>query len=180
MSLQWAESGRLRADRNRARGYHTGKPAAGWKAKRAPTPRKGTAERDELDAYYEARWAAHVEDDSALMSPADWEYLECEWSLSQKVGPGIAVPGPVPSGQPQPERTPGGAQMAPDNSTDPEARRAALTLLAQGQVTLSEAAELAGVSRQLVRYWANVAKLDWRKARSAYLAKLWRKEIKRP
>lgn len=66
--------------------------------------------------------------------------------------------------------------MTRDNSTkDDVARAAALKLLATGQATPSEVAELAGVSRQVVAYWIDAAKLNWRKARRARLAAEWRK-----
>ena len=65
--------------------------------------------------------------------------------------------------------------MSPDNSTvDPAARRAAIYLLSQGLATPSEVAELAAVSRQLIRYWLSREKFDWQKARNARLVKSWR------
>jgi len=60
---------------------------------------------------------------------------------------------------------------------DDEARSAALTLLARGQITPGQAAELAGVSRQLVAYWLRQAGIDWRSAWNRRLAGLWRKQI---
>ena len=60
---------------------------------------------------------------------------------------------------------------------DDEARSAALTLLARGMITPSQAAELAGVSRQLVRYWLETAGIDWRRAFDRRQATMWRKEI---
>jgi hypothetical protein len=53
-----------------------------------------------------------------------------------------------------------------DDSTD-QARKAARRMLARGVCTPAEAAELAGVSRQLMRYWAKG--IDWKAARTEYL-----------
>jgi len=61
--------------------------------------------------------------------------------------------------------------------TDNEARSAALALLARGMITPGQAAELAGVSRQLVRYWLQHAGIDWRRAWSRRQASMWRREI---
>jgi hypothetical protein len=60
---------------------------------------------------------------------------------------------------------------------DNEARSAALALLARGMITPSQAAELAGVSRQLVRYWLQHAGIDWRRAWARRQASMWRREI---
>jgi len=60
---------------------------------------------------------------------------------------------------------------------DDEARSAALTLLARGMITPGQAAELAGVSRQLVAYWLKHAAIDWRRAWSRRQASMWRREI---
>lgn len=60
---------------------------------------------------------------------------------------------------------------------DDEARSAALGLLARGMITPGQAAELAGVSRQLVRYWLQHAGIDWRRAWSRRQASMWRREI---
>lgn len=57
--------------------------------------------------------------------------------------------------------------------------RAALSLLRRGLVTQSEAAELAGVSRQVVAYWVSRDGIDCAKVRSAHLLKLWRKARRR-
>ena len=59
-----------------------------------------------------------------------------------------------------------------DNATT---RPAALKLLAKGLVTQSEAARLAGISRQLVRKWVKGA--DTVAAREAYLDRIWRKAM---
>lgn len=50
-----------------------------------------------------------------------------------------------------------------------------LALLRRGEATVSEAAELAGVSRQLVHAWCRVAGIDAIEKRRARLAKLWRR-----
>ena len=61
--------------------------------------------------------------------------------------------------------------------TDDEARSAALSLLGRGMITPAQAAELAGVSRQLVAYWLRAAGLDWRRAWNRRMAGMWRREI---
>lgn len=63
----------------------------------------------------------------------------------------------------------------PRPEMDPDARRVALRLLARGIGTPGEIAELAGVSRQVVEYWAAHAGVDWRKVQRAKLLKAWRK-----
>lgn len=60
---------------------------------------------------------------------------------------------------------------------DDEARSAALALLARGMITPSQAAELAGVSRQLVHYWLKAAGIDWERAWRRRTAGMWRREI---
>lgn len=50
-----------------------------------------------------------------------------------------------------------------------------MVLLERGQVTLSEAAELAGVSRQLVYAWCRRAGIDWKVARQQRLEREWLK-----
>lgn len=50
-----------------------------------------------------------------------------------------------------------------------------LELLASGNATISEAARLADVDRQLVHYWAQQANINARLARSQRLAKIWEK-----
>lgn len=57
---------------------------------------------------------------------------------------------------------------------DDTTREKALKLLRRGVVTLSEAAALAKVSRQLVRYWCIQADIDPTKERARYLARLWK------
>jgi hypothetical protein len=60
---------------------------------------------------------------------------------------------------------------------DDEARSAALSLLAKGMLTPGQAADLAGVSRQLVAYWIKHADIDWKRAWTRRQASLWRREI---
>lgn len=67
-------------------------------------------------------------------------------------------------------------QMKP---VDPEARRIALSLLAKGLITISEAKELCGVSRQLMLHWVQRRGVDWRRIRWSKLTALWRKEAQR-
>lgn len=64
-------------------------------------------------------------------------------------------------------------------TVDPEARRAAIAMLARGLLTPSEAAELGGVSRQLMRYWIKAARVDWLRIRKARNARNWRKQMGR-
>lgn len=66
-----------------------------------------------------------------------------------------------------------------DTRKDEAAYRAAMTLLREGLASPSEVAEIAGVSRQLVRHWLLADKTDWRKQRRARLTAMWRREIKR-
>ena len=61
------------------------------------------------------------------------------------------------------------------NDNDSTKRAAAMALLRKGLATQSEVAELAQKSRQLVRYWAGMAKIDSSKARAKYLARIWLK-----
>lgn len=56
-------------------------------------------------------------------------------------------------------------------------RNAAVSLLGRGMITPSQAAELAGVSRQLVHYWLKHAGVDWQRAWSRRQARMWRREI---
>jgi hypothetical protein len=69
------------------------------------------------------------------------------------------------------QRGPKGQQM-----TDDHIKRAALSLLSRGLITQSEAARLAGISRQNMRYWAR--DIDCERARETYLAALWIKKTK--
>jgi hypothetical protein len=57
---------------------------------------------------------------------------------------------------------------------------AALALLRKGLVTQSEAAELTGASKQLVRHWCLRRGIDTGAARAAYLRKTWRQALRRP
>lgn len=63
---------------------------------------------------------------------------------------------------------------------DPEARRAVLLLISRGMVTVPEAAQLAGVSRQLVRAWCKSRRMSVDRARKARIAKLWRSAMSYP
>lgn len=58
-------------------------------------------------------------------------------------------------------------------TNEPNTRAAVLRLLATGAATLSEAADLAGISRQLARYWAGRAGLDAAAKRRAFLVTAW-------
>jgi hypothetical protein len=61
---------------------------------------------------------------------------------------------------------------------DPQAKRAALSILARGLGTPGEIALLAGVSRQLVESWARSAKLDWHMPHYQRLTRAWRKAMR--
>jgi hypothetical protein len=60
---------------------------------------------------------------------------------------------------------------------DPDARRAAVTLLRRGTITVSEAAALAGVSRQVVRYWCKSARIGIGATRAVMIGKAWRRAM---
>jgi hypothetical protein len=60
---------------------------------------------------------------------------------------------------------------------DDAARRAARALISRGLARPNEAAELAGISRELLQHW--IKDIDWRKARGAALALAWQRAIKR-
>lgn len=60
---------------------------------------------------------------------------------------------------------------------DPEARRAVLLLISRGMITVPEAAQLAGVSRQLIYGWCKSRRMSVDRARKAKIVKLWRRAI---
>jgi len=60
-----------------------------------------------------------------------------------------------------------------DNST----KEAALKLLSQGKITLTEAARRCGESRQTVTYWARG--IDLAAAREIYLKRIWREALRK-
>lgn len=62
---------------------------------------------------------------------------------------------------------------------DPAARWAAIGLLARGIITIAEAAKLAGVSRQLMHKWVDIARVDHRRIRRRRIAQLWRRAIRK-
>ena len=57
---------------------------------------------------------------------------------------------------------------------DERIRREAIRLLRAGLATPIEVALLAGVSRQLVRYWALRAGIDYMECRAVHLQKTWK------
>ena len=61
----------------------------------------------------------------------------------------------------------------PYAKTDPAVREVVCRLVRRGLVTRQEAAEWAGVPRQLVHHWT--ADIDLEAARKAALARLWPK-----
>src|SRR5258708_3217573 len=87
-----------------------------------------------------------------------------------KSGAAVGAAAPCHRVQREPARTPEERTMTVSDST----RERALRLLAEGCATLTEVAELAGTSRQLVRFWANRAGIDWATARDRHLRALWR------
>lgn len=66
--------------------------------------------------------------------------------------------------------------MTRDEST--KNREAGLDLLRLGLANLSEVAECAGVSRQAVHKWAEAAGIDWKRARTNLVRKLWQKRTR--
>lgn len=58
-------------------------------------------------------------------------------------------------------------------------RAAAIAMLRSGMATLSEVADLAGTSRQLVRYWAKAAGVDWQAARAAKLQREFQRRLRK-
>jgi hypothetical protein len=67
--------------------------------------------------------------------------------------------------------------MAKQVTKNDTTKAAVLSLLSRGLITKSEAALLAGVSKQLVQHWSR--DIDCHKARSAYMAAIWSKATKR-
>ena len=66
-------------------------------------------------------------------------------------------------------------KTTPDTTKDPAAKAAAIDLLMRGLISKSEAARLAGVSKQLVQHWARDIPVD--RNRNAVISKLWRKKL---
>lgn len=64
-----------------------------------------------------------------------------------------------------------------DTTKDPAAKAAAIALLTKGLASQSEVARMAGVSRQLVRHWAQDIPVE--RNREAVLTKLWRQAMGR-
>jgi transposase-like protein len=65
--------------------------------------------------------------------------------------------------------------MARKATFDPSTKAAAVYLLRRGMATYQEVATLAGVSRQIVRHWAQ----EFPTAREEYLAKVWERARRR-
>lgn len=65
-------------------------------------------------------------------------------------------------------------------SAHPEAQRAVLRLISRGLVTIPEAAQLAGVSRHLIRAWCKSRKIKPGQARQVRIAREWRKVMAEP
>lgn len=68
--------------------------------------------------------------------------------------------------------------MTIDARDAPRARRAAVAAIRRGHLTMSEVADLAGTSRQLVAYWCARAKIDPVRAREKYIAVEWTAALK--
>ena len=60
---------------------------------------------------------------------------------------------------------------------DQEARRAVLSMLAEGTIRPHEAAKLAGVSLQVVDYWIRKANVDWEQIRDGRIGNMFRKKL---
>ncbi len=60
---------------------------------------------------------------------------------------------------------------------DPEAKRAVLLLISRGMITVPEAAQLAGVSRQLIHAWCGSHRIVPTRARQAKITKAWRRAL---
>jgi hypothetical protein len=58
---------------------------------------------------------------------------------------------------------------------DPDAKRAVLLAISRGLLTVPEAAQLAGVSRHLIRRWCATRGLSVDRARKARNVRLWRR-----
>lgn len=64
-----------------------------------------------------------------------------------------------------------------DTTKDPAAKAAAMALLTKGLISKSEAARLAGVSKQLMQHWAKDIPVE--RNRDTVLTKLWSKELRK-
>ncbi len=62
---------------------------------------------------------------------------------------------------------------------DPEAKRAALALLARGLITIPEAAKLAGVPRYTICRWVRGKRERFGRTRDTKIADMWRRELQR-
>ena len=62
-------------------------------------------------------------------------------------------------------------------SSHPEAQRAVIRLIARGMVTVPEAAQLAGVSRHLIRAWCKSRGMSVDRARRIRIAREWAKQM---
>jgi hypothetical protein len=64
------------------------------------------------------------------------------------------------------------------NTPEHPMRDQTIRMLKAGHADPADVAILAGVSRQLVRYWIMQEGIDWRSARDARLLREWRKRQK--
>ncbi len=90
----------------------------------------------------------------------------------------LAAPGHAASDQEAREDTRRPAKRQRKSSMDKNAKEIALEMAREGAASMSEIADLAGVSRQLLLYWLKAADIDINRTRAAYLAKEWRKRMK--
>lgn len=60
---------------------------------------------------------------------------------------------------------------------DREARRCVVAGVARGLITIPEAAMLAGVSHQVVRYWCR--RINWKRVRHRRISDWWTRAMKR-
>lgn len=172
--------GRAIAQERRNRGLPTGAPAKGWNAKR-PQLEDTTENRlhaELADVRRELR-EAQTEIARHSMGSAD-DLADFGAEFDRLVGRGLPASPLSPRSSTTPARTRGAATMKTEHTTekDSAAREAALKMLADGTASPSEVAELAGVSRQLVRHWMQATGVNWRKARETALAKAWRKALR--
>jgi transposase-like protein len=58
---------------------------------------------------------------------------------------------------------------------DQDRRTRAVKHMAAGHITISEAASLCDVDRQLAYYWAKAARIDVNAARQTYIKKIWQR-----
>ena len=73
-----------------------------------------------------------------------------------------------------------GQTTKPRPTPNDAARLAALALLRSGHATMAEIAELTGLTRQGVAYWASAVGIDAVATRRAYLTRVWKAALHSP